>query len=106
MSIRIQDNYQADAAAKAGRMDEISRPPASSKAKSSSGPAAASDEVDISSLSGKIADAVATQQTQQSERVSHLAALYANGNYHVDANTLSKALVSQAIGASSGESTD
>jgi anti-sigma28 factor (negative regulator of flagellin synthesis) len=106
MSIRIQDNYQAGAAADVRRADEISRPPASGKGTSTSSTANASDQVSLSSFSGKIGEALSTQQSQQAERVRQLAAAYSSGNYQVNASNVSKALVSHSIGRASSEQSD
>jgi anti-sigma28 factor (negative regulator of flagellin synthesis) len=55
------------------------------------------DSVQISDLSTQISAVNRQQDVQASNRVAALAALYAHGNYHVDAGNLSRALVSHAL---------
>ena len=55
------------------------------------------DSVHISSLSAQISAINQQQDVQASNRVAALAALYAHGNYQVDAQKLSHALVSDAL---------
>ena len=55
------------------------------------------DSVQISDLSTQISAVNQQQDVQTSNRVAALAALYAQGNYHVDARNLSRALVSHAL---------
>ena len=55
------------------------------------------DSVQISDLSTQISAVNQQQDVQASNRVAALAALYAHGNYHVDARNLSRALVSHAL---------
>jgi anti-sigma28 factor (negative regulator of flagellin synthesis) len=55
------------------------------------------DSVQISSLSAQISAINQQQDVQASNRVAVLAALYAHGNYQVDARNLSRALVSHAL---------
>ena len=55
------------------------------------------DSVQISDLSTQISAVNQQQDVQASNRVAALAALYAQGNYHVDARNLSRALVSHAL---------
>jgi anti-sigma28 factor (negative regulator of flagellin synthesis) len=63
------------------------------------------DSVQISSLSEQISAINQQQDVQASNRVAALAALYAHGNYQVDAQKLSSALVSDALsgGAEGGK---
>jgi anti-sigma28 factor (negative regulator of flagellin synthesis) len=61
------------------------------------------DSVQISSLSAQISAIGQQQDVESSNRVAALAALYAHGNYQVDASNLSRALVSHALsGAAEG----
>ena len=55
------------------------------------------DSVQISSLSEQISAINQQQDVEASNRVAALAALYAHGNYQVDAQKLSRALVSDAL---------
>ena len=61
------------------------------------------DSVQISDLSTQISAVNQQLDVQTSNRVAALAALYAHGNYQVDASNLSRALVSHALsGAAEG----
>jgi anti-sigma28 factor (negative regulator of flagellin synthesis) len=55
------------------------------------------DSVQLSSLSARISEINQQQDVEASNRVAALAALYARGNYKVDAGDLSRALVSHAL---------
>ena len=55
------------------------------------------DSVQISSLSTQISAINQQEDAQASNRVATLAALYAQGNYKVDARNLSRALVSNSL---------
>jgi anti-sigma28 factor (negative regulator of flagellin synthesis) len=59
------------------------------------------DSVQISGISQHLAESNALDSKQRENRVSELTALYAKGNYKVDAGALSRKLVSNSI--SSGE---
>jgi anti-sigma28 factor (negative regulator of flagellin synthesis) len=60
------------------------------------------DSVEISGISSRLAEANAVNGQQRENRVSQLAAVYARGEYQVNASNLSRSLVSHALGA--GES--
>ena len=62
------------------------------------------DSVQISGISQHLAESNALDSKQRENRVSELAALYAKGNYHVDASALSRKLVSNGIAAGEGGS--
>jgi len=55
------------------------------------------DQIEISSLSGNVASTVGALAEQQAARVSHLAALYARGDYQVDSMQTSRALLAGAL---------
>jgi anti-sigma28 factor (negative regulator of flagellin synthesis) len=57
--------------------------------------------VEISSLSGRIADASSASATAQANRVQQLGALYSSGRYQVDSAAVSRSIVSQALLAGS-----
>ena len=103
MSMRIQSDGMAAAAASPAAQAE-STVQSGSFTKAGSAANSASDQVDISSLSGNVAASVTALAGQQAARVSELAALYARGEYQVDSLRISRALVSGAIvGGSPGE---
>jgi anti-sigma28 factor (negative regulator of flagellin synthesis) len=60
------------------------------------------DSVEISGISSRLAEANAVNGQQRSDRVAQLAAVYARGQYQVNASDLSRALVSHSMSA--GES--
>jgi len=57
----------------------------------------ASDNVEISSLSGNIADASSALATAQASRLRQLTQLYQSGRYQVDTSAVSRALVANAL---------
>jgi anti-sigma28 factor (negative regulator of flagellin synthesis) len=57
------------------------------------------DSVEISGLSARVSDANAIESRQRANRVAELTALHSSGAYHVNANNLSSALVSNAVAA-------
>jgi anti-sigma28 factor (negative regulator of flagellin synthesis) len=101
MSMRIQNDALAAAAASQTAPAESAKQAGSSKPSGSS--LHGTDQVDISSFSANVADSNATLAAQQAARVKHLAALYAAGQYHVDSAQLSRAMVSRAISGGSVE---
>lgn len=107
MSIRIQNDALTGAGpSELNRAEEASRLDAGvGKSRPVRG-AGAEDTVEISSLSGGIAESMASANVQQSSRVRELAALYASGRYEPDAAKVSSALVSQSIRTGSIESSD
>ena len=101
MSIRIQnDGMTGTAASEASRTLDVVQI-GSGGSRSSSRTGASTDRVEISSLSGQIADASSASAAAQANRVSQLAALYASGRYQVDSSALSRAMVSQSLQAGS-----
>ena len=56
------------------------------------------DSVEISGFSERLSAANQQEDARESDRVSTLAAVYARGQYRVDAGNLSHALVSHALG--------
>lgn len=105
MSIRIQNDALTGAGpSELSRAEEASRLGAGvGKSRPAQG-AGAEDTVEISSLSGSVANSMASANIQQSSRVRDLAALYASGRYEVDAAKVSHAIVSQSLRTGSIES--
>jgi anti-sigma28 factor (negative regulator of flagellin synthesis) len=98
MDIRIQsESLEGANALQTSRAQET--PPAGQSERQSGLKAlgGGQDSVQISSLSAQISAINQQQDVQESNRVAALAALYAQGNYHVDARNLSRALVSHAL---------
>src|SRR5271157_4477331 len=103
MSIRIQNDGIAGAAASQVSQTGGAAHSASAGAGAGRGIGGA-DQVDISSLSGAVANSVAAMASRQADRVSQLAALYAKGQYKVDAVQISRALISEVISTGPVES--
>jgi anti-sigma28 factor (negative regulator of flagellin synthesis) len=103
MRIRLQNDGVAGASSSAASQTNLT--PSGSPITPASGvnSGAATDQVEISSLSENVASASSALQTQQADRVSHLAAVYAKGQYQVDSAQLSHALVSHALASGSVE---
>jgi hypothetical protein len=102
MSMQIHNDGIAGPAASQSAPAESAAQPGSST--QIGFPNSGADQVEISSLSGNIAASVNALANQQAGRVSQLAALYARGEYQVNSQQLSHALVSAAIsGGSMGE---
>ena len=100
MSIRIQnDGIGATAASQTAPVEKTGKPGSSTQSSSISN--SGSDQVDISSLSGNIGESSGALASQEAARVSQLTALYSSGNYQVNSQQLSHALVSSAMGSSS-----
>lgn len=69
----------------------------SSRGNSGKNTSGSGDQVQLSSLSSLAA--AASSSPDHAARVSRLAAAYQSGNYHADAHTVSKSVVSDAIRA-------
>jgi anti-sigma28 factor (negative regulator of flagellin synthesis) len=101
MSIRIEnDGLAGPAASETSRTRDVVQI-ASAGYRPGLRTGGATDHVEISSLSGQIADASSASQAAQAGRVRQLAALYAGGRYQVDSLTLGRSLVAHAIQAGS-----
>ena len=55
------------------------------------------DSVNLSSLSERIAEAGRQSDTERTESVRRLAGLYTGGQYHVNAQDVSRAMVEEAL---------
>jgi anti-sigma28 factor (negative regulator of flagellin synthesis) len=102
MSIRIDSDKLAGAAAPQTSQTEQIRSNGNKSAMASRARSTGGDSVEISSMAEGIADASATQNIQNAERVQRLSAIYAAGRYQVDSLQLSRAMVSNAITSSGG----
>jgi hypothetical protein len=102
MSIRIHNEaLPGTSVSELSRAEEVSRS-AKDGSKSISGAGiTGGDQVELSSLSGSISQALTAAAAHQSGKVQHLAALYASGKYNVNSVDLGRAIVSQTIGSSS-----
>lgn len=98
MSVRIQNDTAAGAAAsEASRSEEASRV-ANGAGKPSSGTSAIGvDRIEISSLSESISASSRMQDAGQADRVRKLVAIYERGQYQVDSVRVSRALVEHAV---------
>ncbi|MGP8243208.1 MAG: flagellar biosynthesis anti-sigma factor FlgM [Bryobacteraceae bacterium] len=102
MRIRLQNDGVAGTSASATGQTSLTQS-GSSTAPASGLNTGGADQVEISSLSESISNASAALASQQAGRVSHLAAVYAKGQYEVDSVELSHALVSNALASGSVE---
>jgi len=97
MSIRIQNDGLAGAAApETSRTQDVVQIGSLSTGLSSRA-GGASDNVEISSLSAKIADASNALATSQANRVRQLSQLYQSGRYEINSASVSRTLVSNAL---------
>jgi anti-sigma28 factor (negative regulator of flagellin synthesis) len=98
MDIRIQsESLEGANAQQTSRTQETPLAGQSERQSGLQALAGGQDSVEISSLSAQISAINQQQDVLASDRVAALAALYAHGNYQVDARDLSRALVSQAL---------
>jgi len=98
MDIRIQSNSLEGAnALQTSRAQETPQAGQSERQSGLKALEGGQDSVQISSLSGQISAINHEQNVQAADRVAALTALYAQGNYQVDARNLSRALVSDAL---------
>ena len=102
MRIRLQNDGVAGPSPSAPGQTNLTHSGSSSMPASGLNTGAA-DQVEISSLSESISGASKALGSQQADRVSHLAAVYAQGQYQVDSVQLSRALVSSALASGSVE---
>ena len=98
MDIRIQgESLEGANALQTSRTEETPRAGQSEGQRGLQALEGGQDSVHLSSLSAQISAINQQQDVQASNRVAALAALYAHGNYRVDARNLSRALVSHAL---------
>ena len=101
MSIRIDnESLTGAAAAQTGKADQIR----STGSKSAFGPSAqgtGKDSVEMSSIAEQLMSAGAAQDADRAARIHQLAGAYASGSYQPSSLNVSRAMVSQAIGAPS-----
>ena len=65
----------------------------------------ASDQIDLSSLAGRLAQTQSALAASRGQRVAHIAAAYRAGNYRTDAQQISRRMVDESLsaGGSSGQ---
>jgi len=94
VSIRIQnDGVAGTGASQINPTDRLSI--GSGRGTSSTG--GPTDSVEISSLSENLSSTMSSLESQHADKVSRLAALYAQGQYQIDPAAISRSLVSSAI---------
>jgi hypothetical protein len=98
MSIRIQNDQTAGVNSGAAERTNAVSGSTSSSGSRGANSIGGEDQVNVSS----IGNALSAQSASRANRIQHLAALYASGNYHVDSARTSQAIVAGAIGSSSG----
>jgi anti-sigma28 factor (negative regulator of flagellin synthesis) len=100
MSIQIHnDGIAGPAASQSAPVESVAQPGSSTRISIAANSDA--DQVEISSLFGNIASSASALADQQAARVTQLAALYARGQYQVDSQQLSRALIAEAISSGS-----
>jgi len=104
MDIRIQsESLEGASALQTSRAQETALAAQSERHSGVKALEGGQDSVQISSLSAQISAINQQQDVEAANRVAAMAALYAQGNYQVDARNLSRALVSHALsGAAEG----
>jgi len=105
MSLRIQNDPATNGTAAevnhATQSSSVS--PGLGKAQKTIG-SAGGDQVDVSSVTEAISVGISAQNLQRATRVTQLGALYARGQYSVDAADVSRAIVGNAItGSATGQ---
>jgi hypothetical protein len=60
------------------------------------------DRAEISSLAGRVSDALTLQATERAQRIGKLAQEFKMGRYSVDSRTTGRAVVQEALGAKDG----
>jgi len=88
--------------AKPGRAYEAAEVDRGAEPRSREPQPAGGDQVELSGLAGRLAQALEAAATQRAARVEQLARQYADGRYQVDAAALSRVLVRQ-MHAESGQ---
>lgn len=100
MSIRVSTADVA-LASQAGQADSLKPASSSGNAATLSGKSN-EDQIEVSASAENIGSALATQNSQHSQKIQQLSNLVANGRYTVDSAQLSRAIVSSAISGSAG----
>jgi anti-sigma28 factor (negative regulator of flagellin synthesis) len=105
MSIRIDhQSLPGTGVSELSRAEEISRSGKGGSKISTGASQQSGDQVQISSLSGGITETLSAIDARQSNKVQHLAALYASGRYKVDSAQISHAMVAQSVTAPAAKS--
>ena len=105
MDLKISDPIQSNSlGAPASRTEGVGAPPAlGGKQRLQSVGSVGADSIEISSLTGRIAEGLSTDSAQRSGRVRQLAALYSAGRLAAPAGDVSRALISHALGGRKSE---
>jgi anti-sigma28 factor (negative regulator of flagellin synthesis) len=97
--MRVDENTLTDqVSSTASRAAESQRVQVDTSASSSSSGTSAGDRVDLSSLGGRIAQALQGLSSQSAQRVSQLQKDFQAGRYQPDAQQISHAMVAQLSG--------
>ena len=102
--MRIENqNLNGAAGVQPGRTTETPAVDAlTSTSSTQSSGSAVGDRAEISSLAGGISQTLASQSVGRAQRIQELAQQYSAGTYKPDANTVSRALIEDAIGGKDG----
>lgn len=104
MDLKISDPMQTNALGGAGRTEGASGLAGrGGRSNLRSTGSTGSDSIEISSLTGRIAEGLSTASAQHSDRVRQLTALYSSGRYSASAENVSRAMISHALGKRTSE---
>ena len=102
--MRVEDrNLNGAAGPQSGRTQEAHSPDASATAPGTgnSGVAGA-DRAEISSLAGRVSDALSVNAAERTQRIAKLAQEFKQGRYSVDSHATSQAIIQEALGRKDG----
>lgn len=102
--MRVDDrNLNGAAGLQSGRTQETHSPDALAPAPGSQNSGAAgADRAEISSLAGRISDAMAVHSAERTQRIAKLAQEFKQGRYSADAHATSQAVIQEALGRKDG----
>ena len=98
--MRVEEgNLQQQISATTGRANEAQRVQTTGANASQAGGQSATDHVDLSSLTGRISQAMSNLKSHAAQRVGQLQKDYQAGRYQPSASQISSAIVTQSSGA-------
>jgi hypothetical protein len=104
MDLKISDPMQSNALGGAGRTEGATGLAGrGGKPNLRSVGSTGSDRIEISSLTGRIAEGLSAASARRSDRVSQLTALYSSGRYAASAENVSRAMIAHALGNKTSE---
>jgi hypothetical protein len=97
--MRIEDNQLGSVSSQLTRIDQVSAGPQGAGTPNSIA-GSGQDQIEISTIAGKISTELSSQAASRADRVSQLTALYGSGGYSVESAQVSGAMVSDALSGS------